>query len=87
MLTADDAPQFNCPGIERVATPVEAALPNFDPSWFATEPPFGLVDGQFPNELSLEGVWRDGDPPTDIDGDPRPTEDGSPDFVGADRVP
>lgn len=29
-------------------------------------------------------VWRDGDPPQDHDGDPRPTENESPDFAGAD---
>lgn len=28
--------------------------------------------------------WQAGDPPTDIDGDPRPTLDGTPDFAGAD---
>jgi hypothetical protein len=32
-------------------------------------------------------VWEEGDPPFDFDGDPRPSVDGSPDFVGADAVP
>jgi hypothetical protein len=31
--------------------------------------------------------WTLGDPPTDIDGDLRPTDDASPDFAGADRIP
>jgi hypothetical protein len=29
-------------------------------------------------------LWSTGDPPTDIDGDPRPAVDGTPDYVGAD---
>lgn len=38
-----------------------------------------------PNGLP-EGVaiWRTGDPPTDIDGAPRPTSDNTPDYAGAD---
>ncbi|MEX1368024.1 MAG: hypothetical protein AB1Z98_33145, partial [Nannocystaceae bacterium] len=28
--------------------------------------------------------WDDGDPPFDIDGDPRPTTSGTPDYAGAD---
>lgn len=31
--------------------------------------------------------WTTGDPTTDIDGDPRPVVDGTPDFAGADLVP
>lgn len=40
------------------------------------------------NEL-VQGVavWRDGDPPLDIDGDPRPTRPGSSDYAGCDVPP
>ena len=31
--------------------------------------------------------WQEGDPPTDIDGEPRPTVDGTADYAGADLVP
>jgi hypothetical protein len=29
-------------------------------------------------------MWQTGDPATDIDGDARPTTDGTPDYAGAD---
>ncbi|MCA9708071.1 MAG: right-handed parallel beta-helix repeat-containing protein [Myxococcales bacterium] len=55
----------------------------FDPGWFpgiamsdfhvAAGPPFAEV-----------AQWNDGDPLTDIDGDARPTNDGDPDYAGAD---
>ncbi|MCH9687383.1 MAG: hypothetical protein K0V04_38470 [Deltaproteobacteria bacterium] len=35
--------------------------------------------------LGAAGVWQAGDPPDDYDGDPRPTEAGAPDAIGADR--
>lgn len=35
--------------------------------------------------ISALAVWKDGDPRTDYDGDPRPTTPDSPDFAGADR--
>jgi hypothetical protein len=31
--------------------------------------------------------WTTGDPPIDIDGDPRPAVDGTPDYAGADIPP
>jgi hypothetical protein len=40
-----------------------------------------------PLAVTTAGRWQDGDPTTDIDGDPRPLVDDSPDFAGADRIP
>lgn len=37
-----------------------------------------------PKGLSTAAEWQDGDPPADIDGDPRPATNGSPDYAGAD---
>lgn len=88
VVTEGDAPAFNCSGIERFNTPSEAELNgSWLGGWFSEFAPFGLISGQFPETLASEGVWLDGDPPTDIDGDPRPSRDGAPDFIGADRVP
>jgi hypothetical protein len=40
-----------------------------------------------PISAATAARWSPGDPPVDFDGDPRPTIEGSADFVGADRVP
>lgn len=59
---------------------------NFDPTlWFV-----GYLGGDY--HLQNDGLtvfqdiarWQSGDPKTDIDGDLRPTVDGSPDYAGAD---
>jgi hypothetical protein len=34
--------------------------------------------------IDTAAIWQTGDPTTDIDGDPRPSTDGSPDIAGAD---
>ena len=43
--------------------------------------------GGAPIALATATLWLEGDPATDIDGDPRPTVPGSEDFAGADRPP
>jgi len=42
--------------------------------------------GAAPGDAIFESVaqWQSGDPSTDIDGDPRPTVDATPDYAGAD---
>lgn len=40
-----------------------------------------------PVSAATAGVWGEGDPLVDFDGDLRPGVEGSPDFVGADRLP
>lgn len=53
--------------------------------WFASyaSGDFHLAPGS-PSAIAATADWRANDPPTDIDGDPRPTEDNSIDYVGAD---
>lgn len=40
-----------------------------------------------PVAIAAAASWSEGDPLVDVDGDPRPQLDGSPDFAGADRIP
>jgi hypothetical protein len=40
-----------------------------------------------PLSVTSAATWSQGDPLVDFDGDPRPTTEGSSDFVGADRLP
>jgi hypothetical protein len=42
------------------------------------------LSAMHPPAIATAARWNTGDPPTDIDGDPRPTTDGSPDYAGAD---
>ena len=70
---------------EANVTTAEVGQPPYDFIWF---------ENQFAGDLHLrpEGAavfadyaqWNAGDPATDIDGDPRPRVDGTPDFPGAD---
>jgi hypothetical protein len=87
------APEFAC----RVAivshTAAETVLPgtgnvtlgSYAPSWYAN---FGTGNyrlGEPPAAVLITARWLSGDPPVDIDGDPRPTKDGETDAAGADR--
>ena len=38
------------------------------------------------NPIQSLGEWSAGDPLTDFDGDPRPAQEGAPDYAGADRI-
>jgi len=60
------------------------ALGNVAMDWF-----MDIDSGDFhldnpPTTLDTAARWTISDPPTDIDGDPRPSSDASPDFAGAD---
>lgn len=81
--------EVNCAGAQLSNSATEetvGAFPDGDAeSWFV-----GLGQGNL--RLQNEGLtvfediatWELGDPPVDIDGDPRPTTDGTPDYAGAD---
>ena len=62
-----------------------ASLGSMATTWF-----MGYGTGDFhlvpahPVAIDTAALWSTGDPLTDIDGDPRPTVDGTPDFAGAD---
>jgi len=45
------------------------------------------LDPSYADIFTNVAQWQTGDPTLDLDGDPRPTVDGTPDFVGADLVP
>jgi len=61
------------------------ALGEMDIGWFQA---FNSEDFHLspnaPAELATAAVWFDGDGTTDVDGDPRPTGEGTPDYAGAD---
>jgi hypothetical protein len=90
ILLGADASSVACPNIDAAANALdEAAAGNvnvgaLNPSWFDNFPddfhltPLGLA--------AFEDIaqWDAGDPPTDIDGDARPTQAGAPDVAGAD---
>ena len=62
------------------------ALGAMSPSWYED-----FLGGDFrlgatpPDELFTTAVWQTGDPPVDVDGDARPTRDGTADVAGADE--
>lgn len=87
-----ETPSIQCPGIEVATSAIDTealggadvvVLDDFVAGWFVDAPggDFHLVpDTQF-EDL---GVWEQGDPVVDLDGDARPTRDGAVDVVGAD---
>ncbi|NJL71530.1 MAG: hypothetical protein HC888_07875 [Candidatus Competibacteraceae bacterium] len=61
------------------------ALGSMMASWFTSFNSGDLhLTGSAPAAISDAAVWRNGDPATDIDGQPRPNADGTADFTGAD---
>ncbi|MEX1367087.1 MAG: right-handed parallel beta-helix repeat-containing protein [Nannocystaceae bacterium] len=60
------------------------ALGPMDVAWFADFAGGNFHLGLVPAALVNAGQWRQGDPPVDIDGDPRPELDGAADVPGAD---
>ena len=91
--SADDELQCAAATVETSALemPIEGntMLPAFDINWFVSyaDGNFSLQMDMYPEPLETAAAWREGDPATDINGDPRPTSDGEPDFAGADRIP
>jgi len=68
-----------------VTDTTEAEAPAFMDDWFGSIDEGNLsltADGQA--EFTDIATWREGDPLVDIDGDPRPNEEGASDFAGAD---
>lgn len=82
----------DCPDLEITDSTLETPLADnlslggVQLNWFEDyfEADFHLTDAA-PPTLAGAGVWRDGDPRFDIDGDARPSIDGAPDYAGADR--
>ena len=94
IVSVDDSSEVDCPGMTITDSALEmemgdnTSLGDMDTAWFN-----GLAAGHltlkanaYPKAIETAAVWRDGDPTTDIHGDPRPTVDGTSDFAGADRL-
>lgn len=76
--------EISCPAATVTDSATEAEVGAFDVGWFEAfnSGNYGLTAaGAGVFEV---GVWHDGDPVADIEGDPRPAVDGATDFVGAD---
>jgi hypothetical protein len=87
-----DPPSISCLGLQADDSVLDTAgvdgegnmvLGAFNPGWFvdAAGGDFHLVAGTLFEDA---GVWHDGDPPIDLDGDARPARDGALDVAGAD---
>lgn len=86
------SPEIDCPQLGQSANFEEADTAMvFDDqaNWFGdfAAGDFHLNPGMYPTEIETAALWELDDPTTDIDGDPRPVTDGTPDFAGADRIP
>jgi hypothetical protein len=94
LFVAEDAAgeEVQCPNATIVHSAAEldlggtnTALGPMNTNWFA-----GYGTGDFslsamhPGGIATAAQWNDGDPTTDIDGDLRPTVDGTADYAGAD---
>ena len=92
LVSASTDPELTCAGADVTYTASETAisgtgnqaLGNLTGDWFAD-----FADGDYlldipPAALLTTAQWQTGDPTTDIDGDARPTVDGSDDVAGAD---
>ncbi len=84
-------PEVDCPNLTVSTSALEmslgdnVSLGDMDVGWFD-----GYLAGDYhlsgthPPAIDTAATWLSGDPTTDIDGDPRPTTDQSPDVAGAD---
>jgi hypothetical protein len=93
VVSRSDDDEVICANLDATYTAAETlldgtgnvALGTMDVAWFA-----GFNGGDFdltamhPVIIDTAALWTTGDPPTDIDGQPRPTVDGTADYAGAD---
>ena len=81
-----------CEGAQIEDNALEMSIPNNvqigpieDYSWFIDAPNGDFhLSGTHPDAINTAATWQPGDPSTDIDGDPRPSEAGAADVAGAD---
>ena len=91
IVVGRDADSIECPGIvisNSALDEIVGANPNVGPAdlaWFVngTSGDFHLTAAGATTFADV-ALWSTGDPPTDIDGDPRPAIDATPDYAGAD---
>ena len=95
LVSFDNPSEISCSTAMVINTASEALIPgtgntalgDIAVDWFVS-----IDAGDFhldnpPAMLATTARWQTGDPLTDIDGDLRPTVDGTPDYAGADLVP
>ena len=91
VLTYGGDPELVCDNAAMSGNITEMDVPAFDDQsgWFLdfSNGDFHLVPGMYPAAIDTAAQWQTGDPTTDIDGDARPTRDGTPDSAGADLIP
>ncbi len=92
LVSFDNSIEIECPMATVTSTASEALIPGVGNSALGSVGADWFVDidiGNFhlnnpPGMLATTAQWSTGDPLTDIDADPRPAVDGSPDYAGAD---
>jgi hypothetical protein len=92
LITSTEAdPEVDCPNLTITGSALEisqgdnVALGNLDVGWFGGYLAGNyLLSGTHPAAIDTAATWQTGDPPTDIEGDARPTAGGSSDAAGAD---
>lgn len=85
LLSADTMPEVECPIGTITDSATESDVGNLNPGWFSSyaSGDFSL-SGSGANVFADFAVWQEGDPVTDIDGEPRPAVAGTPGYAGAD---
>jgi hypothetical protein len=91
LLAIDDVPEVECSTADisysatetAIAGEGNATLGNLELGWLMDETSDFHLDTP-PPIIATTARWTTEDPPADIDGDPRPAIDGSPDYAGAD---
>ncbi len=92
LVSFDNPVELSCSMATVTNTASEALIPGMGnialgdvgPDWFVDVDTGNFVLNNPPGVLATAARWATGDPPTDIDGDPRPAVDEAPDFAGAD---
>ncbi len=94
LISRQVAPEVDCLGASFESNALETTMAGntglgemMDLSWFAGYGAGDLHLAAPPAALRTAATWQPGDPIVDIDGDPRPTDDGTEDYAGADRMP
>jgi len=94
IISRSDADELVCPDLSVIFNALEMPLGDntelgpMDITWFSAEFAAGdfSLSGAHPLVIETAATWLDGDPSTDINGDARPTTDGTLDFAGADLI-
>jgi len=85
LVSADPMAEVECSGAMLTNSVTEAEVGALDIGWFENYVAGNLSLTPTGADIFRDvALWQEGDPSTDIDGDPRPTVDATPDYAGAD---